>query len=1433
MKKILVIVVVMFGINNHCFAQNNQELTIDDIQPKQNNNKNHITASSGKVNTSIPIVNIQSRGLSYPVSLNYNGTDVFDQAQYLNRYKPTSTIGVGWSLGTPKIVVDNKNTGTREDDTFYLSGSKLICTKKNISTSAFGYTYWEFQSKSFQPWIIKYYISRNDVVFDQFNNVIIINTPLDHWEITNEFGVTYNYGKTIDNFGNNSKEKIIAWGNWIGDSNQNGGQNQTLIWNLSSIEDQWLNKIDFEYELQESSLSGNVSLKQTEASYISKITSSTGQNLKFNYASKNDFEFYEPHIEQLEPDAYQERYEKMYLKSIESYNNSSNLNYTFKLKYDISNEISLENRKRYLVEFIKLDKNNIPLPSHEFEYYLEGDFKGGVKSIIDPLGGSITYNYNKKILFTNSSKSAGSQIDFQRVANYTGDNYHLSLLHEYDVNNRNSGYRRTKIARASWKNNNDWVYDYFEFPEELYYRYDNNNIKDIEKVKFVLKNNFYGVLTYRDNNVKLYLFHLNKDGITWNSSVFNNIDTDTYSANSQHNPSFISGSDFVAIGSHKNGKLHTYVWNGSDWNQKTIFQGNNNGQYYYQATNNYIISMNENRGTDYITGGYHDDLYYIHYLDATKKFISKSWSQSIDPYVTNTVDDSYFYTSNGMATFVADNNPELFLRWDNDYNIIGVDDVLGSFNDLYPVSTMNNSLFTIHKNNIHFTAQKTARFNGNNWSELNLNFNEKNYGSPGLGLDKILVSDGYNEYYLNTFNPNTNSWSEFILPRLETISFMPNSTGLTSNFFITGNYAYKLTNNGYDSLGITDPIFLNAEGVGGRKYTASPVLQNSNGNIFARYRLAISSSVQTITQKFMHINKINGELIAQNEGDLPEFFYWNWIEKFGGSQPFLSNTVFGEHLIFKIINNKINSDVFDIVVDEIITNNSISTSQITNYTYNDFKYFANNKVIYGEVTIENKGYGNSTLGKAKKYFNTGDADIQMAGLPIKEVIEDEQGNIKQQKESTWQKFSKDYSNSEGVIGSGQYLRIINQNELVNLDNSIIESETINLYNTYGLLYDTSVKNSNDQWNNASSTFAYEQYSFLEDKNMLSMPFEKVTKKNGTTTSVEQIKWIQDNGNVYPYENWSGTSSSSLRLNSKTTTVTNQGIVVEAEDGLGKYNSILFGYNYLYEVAKVSNVKYIDVINSLDVSISALQNLSTENLKIELLKLYDRLPNALISLKLYDDNGNVITEIDNRKEEINYFYDSQNRIENITDSDGFVLKKYNYHNQKPLPVIINEYTITSNITGSGTVTHPDIVEEGDNVNININPNSGYEISSIRVNNIVQPNSTSFTIVNVTSDLDIEVIFSVIQNFSVSPTHLFFDIIDGIQTINVTASGAWTITKSASWIILSTTSGNNTGSFTVRPLKNLGTQRLGKVTVTNNGVSKIIWIEQTGSIDGGMF
>jgi hypothetical protein len=126
---------------------------------------------------------------------------------------PTSMLGLGWTLDCPKIIVDNKQTGTREDDDFYLvqgGGSNKLIRTKGTNTAR------EYKTQNYTFWKIIYYPNS------------------EKWEITHEDGTKYVYGDKNSN--RHTVQWIVKWGNWIGSSSRTSGQQQQAsAWNLSSV----------------------------------------------------------------------------------------------------------------------------------------------------------------------------------------------------------------------------------------------------------------------------------------------------------------------------------------------------------------------------------------------------------------------------------------------------------------------------------------------------------------------------------------------------------------------------------------------------------------------------------------------------------------------------------------------------------------------------------------------------------------------------------------------------------------------------------------------------------------------------------------------------------------------------------------------------------------------------------------------------------------------------------------------------------------------------------------------------------------------------------------------------------------------------------------------------------------------------------------------
>ncbi len=1227
-----------------------------DIQGSIKNSVNQIT---GKVAISVPLASIASGSVGYSLNLAYNGQLAFDIAKQQNKYNPTSTVGLGWVSSVSKIVVDNKQTATMDDDVFYLldggTTSKLICTNKEEYV-------WTFKTEKYTPWVIKYHKG-----FSEYDDVVnppqFVSRESDYWSMVKGDGKTCYYGySTRSQYGvnapsaiSNSKENVVAWGNWIGDSKKPNGRKKTIVWNISRIEDQWNNVVDFTYELQEVIQSSWV--KQTEASYLKKISSSNGASIQLNYGFKEGDEYYEPHSRTPEPDAYQERYEKKYLQNVKVYKNSGQINSTYDLGYSLYG--TGLNRKRYLTSITQIsheDGGNHNLPPQQFEYNLSGSFKGSLKKIIYPLGGSVKYNYQSKYLFYNGANKY--EVPASPVPGYV---FYASLVKDdYLLYVRRTAYPvsgnkyRFKIYRYLWTGEQWKLSSEFTIPHLM------EDISSNRMAGFasVFEDDFYAFIFDAGHHANLFLFHKNKDGLTWDETVYNGMFI------GEGPPSLMSGNDFIALGRHHTGRLDTFIWNGTTWDSGLpINQGG--GQYYYAATNNFILSLNEDGGGDMMTGLWHEDNYYIHYLDAEKKWKTKSWSAKADPHIAGIEKPSRFYPSNSMSGFVADDNPELFLRWDDNYDLKYIDNVLGAYNDNNPLQPVGNGLFTLH-NFFYGIPYKSARFNGANWKigtipnsstyYAKLNFGENlmtfqnNNNFPGVGFHLYDPdSDGFSYGTLNNSNSGIISNSK--------------ANGIAKEFIVAGNKIYKRSN------GPTINMF---DQIGSLQYSNNFTHTDGLNHAYVKESQYSGNSINFKKGSLFHINKENGLLTNTNLGlkyNLGGLSGQN--SKFGGNTPFMSpkaiwlrsssnNGSFSTY-IHRIINDKINQSIYNTVVNSIEIDDDNELVRKVAYTYNNPKSTPDNSsVYYGEVIVENKGFGTNSIGKTKTKFNVGSDDLQMIGLTLEEQILDANNVLKAKTLNFWEKSFKNISNGSSIIDKSYHITLKTQSEELFYDNYSIINETNNSYNSKGQLSSVVKTNSKGQTEREDIRYAYEQYNFVRDKNMLGHIYEKTTKLNNQIVNIERINWENLAGKVYAKENWSGSNSSNIRLNSQITNVDARGNILESNNGKNIYTSVLNGYGGLYEVANIVNAKHQDVVDELDVNYNQLQNLNTIDLKAELIKLYDRLPNTMIRLSFYDENGRVINRVNERKEESYIYYDPFGRVDYISDGYGKVIQKKEYN-----------------------------------------------------------------------------------------------------------------------------------------------------------------------------
>ncbi|MFY0482523.1 hypothetical protein ACI6PS_07940 [Flavobacterium sp. PLA-1-15] len=1234
----------------------------------------NINESTGKLSESLPVAEIKCRTLSYPFAVSYDGTNIFKQAQYQNRYFPTGIMGVGWSMGVPKIVADIKETAARDDDTFYLNGVELVCVKRPLRTFyANGVQIWEFKPKKQMPYRIRYFEYSGGIVGGTYQEQV-----LDYWEVIDEKGRIYVYGNT-----DNTRENVIAWGNWIGDSKLITGleSKHTVAWNLSQIKDQWNNQLNFSYLKTEQRVN-TTGLFHTEASYLSQVTSGTGEKIVLSYSLKNSYEYYEPHTEAPEPDAYQERYEKYYLNNIKVYNSANTVVLTTSFGYTIASASGNDNRKRYMTQVTKTNTIGQSLPPQRYEYFTTGVFAGALKKKTNPQGGSVTYTYEEKTLFTNATNNTNYNgltglPNSRQFARYYGNNYSLALCtHEdnllpaFTVGEGNVGMY---IDYSVW-NGRNWSMSRTFMPQKVRVLTDWNGSYRVDNIKFVFEDNFFAALCFDRVTRKgeLHLFHLKEDG-TWRYEQIANIDTDGSGNknNADADPVLLSSDGFVSIGTIR-GKLFTYVWNNLIWKRKTIDQGD--GEYYYAAKNNFVLAMNLKTGVDMpimgnTTTQQYYDRYYIHYLDSEKKWMTKSWSSFATTNIGNISGKSYFYPNNSMSSFVAADNPELLIRWSPNYDLISVaDDILGAHNDNYPFLSVGNNIFAgwrcgdIGKPYI-FKAAAISGFSEFATPEVNMQTFQ------GFGNNKLLGSrwNGVvNDYShdLRKFNPNTNVWETYNLtfPPKEHNNHYSHSYAFGNDIFIAGLNMYKENNNTFSNLGqVTSHDYTSFANSGGDYiyaafWTKDPVFNGGNPTGETKY-FYIDKKDGLLKNQIVHSSYVNDNLNRNM-----------FAEQFGGKFPFYARRNFEGR---RIIDNKYGNVITDIVISQIAADNGNGLVVNTSYTYENSNSSPDDAtVVYGTVTIKEIGNGTGNNGAIKKYYNNGVLDWTKAGLLDREEYWDASNFKAKEIINTYTKFDFPVWSSNASNGVTHYVTVwqkTNVEERANfIGSGTIVTNVESRFDPNGNLFFTSKLNSEGKLQTTEIMYAENYFSFVANKNFIGFPYMKINRVGNTVVSAEQIKWTQNGDKVYINENLSGINDNLLRTNDKIEVVDNYGNIVQTSNGKGLHKSILMGYNYKYPVATITNVTQADAIAALDISYAALQGLSVANLKLELLKLYNHVnlsKKAMIKIDIYDANGNIVTSIDERKNEVNYIYDEFYRLKYVTDKSNHIIqhKKYHYKN----------------------------------------------------------------------------------------------------------------------------------------------------------------------------
>jgi hypothetical protein len=1100
---------------------------------------------SGDLTLPMNLVSLPSKeGLGINVSIAYS-SNIQNTVDTWNLEAPTGILGLGWSMDIPKIIADTKQTGTREDDTYFIleggASNRLVRTGSGSDAGGSFYTY---QTKNYQFWKIKYYIDSGEISGGS-------TSGSNKWEITRENGMKYIYGDNSS--GRSTIQYTVRWSNWIGNSSQPSGQSQlATAWNLSEINNLWGEKTIFEYTNIDQFVGSSLGQKQTEASYLKQITDPIGRKVQFFYNTKASEFYMEPHTEQPEPDAYQEVYEKKYLDHIDVLQELGAKYLSVYFRYNAIND-GTNTAKMLLANIEQRNNQNEAQPGIRFDYYTATDvngYKGFLKKVTYPTGGSATYTYamqnpatsntpytighsNRNLTINAPAADGSGPNGYAEPQIWMAQDYVIVAWRSLgSTKAHDTGSQTVKLFVYQWVG--EWKVQFLQTINSVQSKYIASQpafqaYSEYNDFQVVSEDKFFGVLSHpRDNIYDMFLFYKDENTRSNWLSFSTTID---YGSGL---PTLLSGNDFVVVGSNQDDSTHPchlYTFQGNAWKDDILNQ--TSGDHYYTSGHNYFFSHNR-VGTSGLSE------MNFSYLTEEKSWITKNWSNALTFGVTR--NKSYWHGSNSYIVAMASDNPEFIYRWDLTYGTFFRDNnVLGSKNDNSYVFNVNNSMIGITQigtsSNINGGTGVAARFDGLNWISTT-DINAYTYWYMAYGNDYALASqfDGSYHNYRRFFDPNRLVWSDID---------MPSNSGYRP---IAGQDFFTFLGNIYlrKPDGTWNQINSNNGDIGGNNYFINKSIKFiKNGGLGGSDSYGI----------YPYFFRIPGSWYKDlySPTALATFSTAGTTARDGNNQissAFCDATSIN---LFRILGFKANGFQVDYPVRSITTNDG-TTDRITAIDYNFSTASidpSGNYAQYNEVTVIPGGGSISTndSGYTKTFFNNGltsnddsaiptvlpflPIDLHWVGQPYQTIVYDKNNTQVANTKNYYTVTPVNLLNSASVqVDVAYYVRPLSVRNLMDG----VERITDYTYDANtGQVRTQQIRNASNSSPVSSVEYAYwyEKYDATKSRNLLT-PVVQVSKAaNGIYTEAQVTRW--KNWNAFgasgstapaPYDNlvWRGTNS---------------------------------------------------------------------------------------------------------------------------------------------------------------------------------------------------------------------------------------------------------------------------------------------------------------------
>ncbi len=409
----------------------------------------------GDVLLPLELLSLTSRGgLEAKVAVSYQ-SNVLHDVNTWNVEAPTGVLGLGWSMSYDAIIADHGDSISPFDTTFYMvdsnGGQTRLYLKKKLGDE------WIFELESYRFWDIRYF-------------------PVQSiWKVITETGTVRTYGEE-----ENARERGVFWGgtkgNWTDATVQAGQSSFDTGWSLSSIQNLFGDKLQFEYENVNLTIGPAGNLPYTRASYLAAIVDPSGRRVTFRYAEKvyNETirEYESPHIDPADRKlvAYQDRFQTRYLESIAVSDETGPSRIYMSLRFEYSlakvSQAVGDARylyKRYLRSINVVDGDGAVLPGLSFNYSgvdttPTSANPGALATVTYPEGGQALYEYGVKELpgtalrreLKQSDTGAGVPrvwfgADYTVITRYDESHGRLLTVNVYDWNGRWIGSQPLKV----------------------------------------------------------------------------------------------------------------------------------------------------------------------------------------------------------------------------------------------------------------------------------------------------------------------------------------------------------------------------------------------------------------------------------------------------------------------------------------------------------------------------------------------------------------------------------------------------------------------------------------------------------------------------------------------------------------------------------------------------------------------------------------------------------------------------------------------------------------------------------------------------------------------------------------------------------------------------------------------------------------------------